>query len=433
MIFTKILNEINSSHLQERFKMNKKDFTRKRKQTFKGTILFLINILRKSLCIEIVNFVHYLRKIEGVEYLPFSKSAFVQYRKKISPEVFRHLSALLINEFYDNNSEVKQFNGFRLLAVDTSVINLPKNTGLEVIYGKSQKQAGDYLVQARVSVFYDVLNKLAIDSSIAPLHTGERQMAVTHLEAATGNDLILYDRGYPSYDLIYEHQIRSINFLMRVQVNFNHEVKSFVSSGAMNQEVEIYPGRDTDFSIKSYVRQTPLKVRLIALELPCGQKEYLITSLLDSIQYPMDIFKELYFQRWQIETCFDELKNKLNMESFSGYSNQTILQDFNATIFVSNIQSIIVNELEVEIHQKSSCTKYRYKVNNSLSYGFLKNRIISLFFFEEKKIEEIILELKNLFKNHMIPIRPNRSNMRNKFRYKKRVRPKVSKNQRDAI
>lgn len=413
--------------------MNEKDFTRKRKQTFRGTLLFLINMLRKSLCIEIVNFVHYLRKIERVECLSFSKSAFVQYRKKISPDVFRHLSDLLVNEFYDNNSRVKHFKGFRLLAVDTSVINLPKNTGLEVFYGKSQKQAGDYLVQARVSVLYDVLNKLAIDSSIVPLHTGERQLAITHLATSTDRDLILYDRGYPSYDLIYEHQFRNIDYLMRVQSNLNPVIKSFVDSGVINQEVEIYPCRDTDFSIKSYDRQTPLKVRLIALKLPCGQMEYLITSLLDNNQYPVDIFKELYFQRWQIETYFDELKNKLKMEFFSGYSNQSILQDFNATIFVSNIQSIIVNELEEEMQQKSSATKYGYKVNNSLSYGFLKNRIISLFFFEEKRSEEVILELKDLFKKHLIPIRPNRSNKRNMFRYKKRVRPKVAKNQKDAI
>lgn len=413
--------------------MNKKDFTRKRKQTFKGTILLLINILRKSLCIEIANFIHYLRKIEGIECFSFSKSAFVQYRKKISPEVFRYLSGLLVNEFYDNNLAVKHFEGFRLLAVDTSVLSLPKNAGLEVIYGKSQQQHGDYLVQARVSVFYDVLNRLAIDSSIAPLHTAERQMAIAHPEWGNSSDLILYDRGYPSYDLIYEHQLRTIHFLMRVQSNFNPVVKSFVDSGVIDQQVEIYPGRDTDFSIKSYTRQSLLKVRLIALRLPSGEKEYLITSLLDNSQYPVDIFKDLYFQRWKIETYFDELKNKLKMEFFSAYSNHSILQDFYATIFVSNIQSLIVGELQDELQEQTSTNKYQYKINTSLSYGFIKNRIISLFLMEEKQVEEIIKELKDLFRKHLIPIRPNRSYKRDKFRYKKRVRPKVAKNQKDAI
>jgi len=414
--------------------MNTNDFTRKRKQSFCGTILFLLNFLRKSLCIEISNLVNHLQQeFKNAKSEYFTKSAFVQYRKKISADVFVHLSNLLVSEFYRENACVKLFHGFRLLAVDTSIVNLPKKTGLEDIYGKSQNQAGDYLVQARVSVLYDVLNKFSIDSIIAPVNTSERDMGLGHLNKASCDDLIIYDRGYPSYDFINKHQQLSIDYLMRVSGEFNNVVRSFVKTGSRDQVVEIYPGHHIDFNNKSYTRTSPLKVRLISLKLSSHQMEYLITSLLDSTEYPIAIFKDLYFQRWKVETYFDELKNKLKLEFFSGYSHQSILQDFYATIFVSNIQSLIVNELEEELQEEPSCRKYQYKVNSSLSYGFMKNRIISLFFFEGKQTEEIIDELKNLFKKHMIPVRPNRSNKRDMLRYKKRVRPKVTKNQKDAI
>lgn len=414
--------------------MNTRDFTRYRKQSFAGTLLLLINLLRKSLCIEIVSFVDYLTKeLHQVNLGYFTKSAFVQSRKKISPEVFNHLSCLLVNEFYEDNLWVKRFKGYRLLAVDSSVINLPKKVGLETIYGKSQRQAGDYLVQGRLSILYDVLNRFAIDSSLAPVNTGERKMALSHLEAIKQTDLIIYDRGYPSYDFIDCHHKKSLHYLMRVRSDYSNVVKSFVQTGQQDQLVEIYPKHDADCTNKSYTRQTPITIRLIRVELDNGQMEYLMTSLLNTNEYPVEIFKELYFQRWAIETFFDELKNKLKMEYFSGYSNQCILQDFYATIFISNIQSLIVNELEEELDKQPSNKKYRYKVNTSLSYGFIKNRIISLFFFENKKTEDIVAELKSLFCKHLIPIRPNRSNKRNKYRYKKRVRPKVSKNQKDAI
>ena len=67
------------------------------------------------------------------------------------------------------------------------------------------------------------------------------------------------------------------------------------------------------------------------------------------------------------------------MEYFSGYSKVSILQDFYAAIFVSNVQSLIVGEINDELHERTG-TKYEYKVNSNLSYGFLKNRIITLFF-----------------------------------------------------
>lgn len=52
-------------------------------------------------------------------------------------------------------------------------------------------------------------------------------------------------------------------------------------------------------------------MRLIRVDLPSGEIEILMTSLLDSQIYPAKIFKELYFLRWKIETFYDELKNKL--------------------------------------------------------------------------------------------------------------------------
>lgn len=42
------------------YKMNKQDFTRKRKQPFGSVLLFMFNLLRKSMAIEIDNFLQHL-------------------------------------------------------------------------------------------------------------------------------------------------------------------------------------------------------------------------------------------------------------------------------------------------------------------------------------------------------------------------------------
>jgi hypothetical protein len=126
------------------------------------------------------------------------------------------------------------------------------------------------------------------------------------------------------------------------------------------------------------------------------------------------------------------LKNKLKVEVFSGYSNQSILQDFNAAIFISNVQSLIVSDLEDEIEEQTKNRKLTYKVNTNLSYGFLKNKIISLFF-SNTDMEDIVNQLKILFKQELVPIRPNRSSKRNIGKYRRREKPKVTKNQKDTF
>ena len=297
-----------SESLKSEFKVSKKFFTRTRKQQFPNILLFMLNMLRKSLSIEIENFISYLKL--GVTQ-KFTKSAFVQARMKIKPEVFKSLSQTLINEFYtDNDIAVKKWKGFRLLAVDGSLITLPITKGLKEIYGETKNQSKTSVVQARCSVIYDIENNYVLDGKLAPLRQGERNLALTHLPFCEKADLLIYDRGYPSYDFINQHVANHLDYLMRVKVSFSQITIDFNKSKKQTEVLNIYPGKNTKLADKPYDNKTPIKVRLLRIDLPSGDTELLLTSLLDSKKYTYKIFKELYFKRWKVETFYDELKNK---------------------------------------------------------------------------------------------------------------------------
>jgi len=380
---------------------------------------------------EIENFINLFKNHLNLK--AFTKSAFVQYRKKVKPEVFRHLSDVIVNEFYaENEPGVKLWNGFRLLAVDGSRLTLPHTAELKGIYGEAKNQNPEGVIQCRVSVLYDVINNYVIDGKLSPLAIGEGNLALEHLLYVGKNDLVIYDRGYPSFNLIYKHNKLGVNFLIRAKGDFSNATKEFIKSGRSTQLVDIYPGQHKKFDDKEYTKNTMIKVRLVRVELPAGGIELLITSLLDFKKYQTAIFKDLYFKRWGVETFYDEFKNKIKVENFSGYSNQSIMQDFNAALFVSNVQTLVVSEIVDEIKGLTKDNKYEYKVNANLSYGFLKNRIVNLFF-SNNDMDKMIEELKSLFKKHLVPIRPERAYPRNTDKYRKRIKPKVTKNQRDAI
>ena len=390
----------------------------------------MLNFLRKSLSMEIDNFLQVF-KSDGIK--KFTKSAFVQARMKIKPEVFKALSQTLIDEFYtDNELAVKLWKGFRLLAVDGSRITLPITKELKKIYGETRNQSKTSIVQARCSVLYDVKNHFVLDGILAPLNIGEGKLAQAHLSNCQAQDLLIYDRGYPSYSLIYQHIERKLNYLMRVKISFSQVTIDFEKSKKKSQILRIYPGKNTKLSHKPYDKNTPIEVRLVRVELSGGQTEILITSLLDSKEYPSSVFKELYNERWGVETFYDELKNKLKVEHFSGYSKESIQQDFYAALFVSNVQTLIVSELEEELAVQNQSKKYNYKVNTNLSYGFLKNRIVDLFF-NKDATGQSLEELKVLYKENLIPVRPKRSFERNIGKYRTRIKPKITKNQKDTL
>ena len=417
-----------------KFRMSDKDFTRNRKQPFYTTLLFMLNLLRKSLTIEIDGFVRHLNERLSSGRQAFTSSAFTQSRKKIDPEVFNHLSEVIIENFYTvENDSINRLNGFRILAVDGSKITLPFTKELKKSYGLTKNQSGVEVVQARASVLYDVLNGITLDAVLENAAKGERQLALSHSHMWKKDDLIIYDRGYPSYDFINEHIKLETNFLIRVKTTYSFSaITVFLQGGKKSAVTEIYPREKQSFKDKEYDKNSGLQVRLVRIDLPNGETEVLITSLLDSRKYPSKIFKELYFLRWGVETFYDELKNKLKIEHFTGYSQVSIQQDFYCAIFISNLQSIMVNDMEEELSEKNQDRKYTHKVNTNLSYGFLKNRILELLY-QHAPLNEIYEELQTLFLKNTVPIRNNRTNPRNTRKYIARLKPKVTKNHKDTI
>lgn len=94
----------------------------------------------------------------------------------------------------------------------------------------------------------------------------------------------------------------NINFLMRIKTTFSQTAIDFVESKKASQIVVIYPCKNTKLSDKPYSKNAPIEVRLVRVQLPNNKVEILITSLLDSQEYPSNLFKKLYAYRWRIET-----------------------------------------------------------------------------------------------------------------------------------
>ena len=99
-----------------------------------------------------------------------------------------------------------------------------------------------------------------------------------------------------------------------IKHNYNFAKKC---SGAINTEL---PGNEKDGT-------EDIRIRVIEVILSDGTKEYLATNLFDS-HISQQMFRELYFYRWPVETKYKELKSRLAIEEFSGATTTSVLQEF---------------------------------------------------------------------------------------------------------
>ncbi|MDO5826597.1 MAG: hypothetical protein Q4Q22_09455, partial [Methanosphaera sp.] len=88
---------------------------------------------------------------------------------------------------------------------------------------------------------------------------------------------------------------------------------------------------------------------------------------------------ELYRQRWEIEVNYDRLKNKADLENYSGKLELTIKQDFHAKILLYNITMALKQDAEKHIPRTiSKNKKRRYQINISTALNLTKDILIDL-------------------------------------------------------
>lgn len=379
---------------------NASDFSREGKMGFKETVFFMLNMVKKSLQVELNSFFETVLSKD----CSVTKQAYSEARQKIEPKVFIELNDKANEIIYGGSYGYELWNGYRLSAIDGSVIELPNTELLKKEFGYIENQ-NSKVARARASCIFDVLNKIVIKSKIDIYKASERDIAkeliLEMLQDGAQSELILFDRGYPGVAFFKFLNKNGVNFVMRAKVSFSNDIKN---ARKPDQIITMKSGKDT------------CRVRVVRFMLPSGIEEVLITSLFNE-KYTIEDFKDLYFRRWNIEVKFDELKNRLEIENFTGTTKIAIEQDFYASIYLSNMIELAKQESDelIKENNKEKTLKYEYQTNLNMLVGGLKDKLILMM------LEKNNRKRNKMYKNIMlkasqnaIPIRLDRHNPRKK-------------------
>ena len=192
---------IHNPQWKERYRVHPRAFVRDRKLSFARMIALFVRRHCRSIQADLESMWQSWSKTLGSSPL-VSKQAFCQRRMQIQAEVFEALNQELVQDFY-SDEELELWHGYRLCAVDGSLLQLSCSEESQAYYGGSPN--GTYPM-GKVSIVYDVLNGLTLDALLVPYaEQDERALAKQHLErlaheARTIHPSVwLLDRGYPSF------------------------------------------------------------------------------------------------------------------------------------------------------------------------------------------------------------------------------------------
>lgn len=261
---------------------------------------------------------------------------------------------------------------------------------------------------------FDPLNKISIDAVISPKKKGERELAAQHCGNLLSIDLLLLDRGYPAFWFFALILSLGANFCAKISWKKWKVVRKFYHSGLKEKIIELSPTPASVakcLSLKLDIK--PIKLRLIRVIPPSGEETVLITSLIDSTLYPLDLFMELYHQRWPVEEDYKTMKCRVELENFSGKSVLSVYQDFYAKVFSKNLTSALAFTSREVVAQNNLNKQYVYQINFAQALSKTKNVIVLLFQRTKKKVLQLISELQQIYAQTIEPIRPGRKYPRN--------------------
>lgn len=389
-----------------KFCTGEKDFTRMRKLPFQKLTLLILKLCKKTLSVELEKFFEEMQCD-----MQCSVSAFTQQRSKLKAVFFHFWNAILQGSYYFHYGDaVKRWKNYRVIAVDGSSISLVNNPALSRHFGGQSNQQTNFVL-AKTLYYYDVLNELILLPQIKPYRYGELSMAYDAIDTTQQDMLMIYDRNFCNYKMVALHlwQEKERKFVIRAKETQNM-ISAFIKSGQESCVVYMKPTPSAIEGLKKsgfiVSPNTLLKVRLVRVELP-GSTEVLITNLWQEEGHPAHQFKDVYFMRWGIETNISIQKNILQLESFSGLTVHAVLQDFYATVMMTNLCSILIKDAQQTIEETTQHRKHAMKVNKNKSVGKLKVNLVGLFI--NNDTESVLKKLHDHFIKDPIPIRNGRS------------------------
>jgi len=313
-----------------------------------------------------------------------SKTAFINKKNSISSDYFLNINNFILEYIFKNDKTP------RIYAVDGSFINLFKNFNK---YGFMYASSNETYCQGIISCLYDINNKIPINYSLIKTRN-EREAFKNQIKYLKKDDIVIFDRGYYSYDLVEKLEIIGVKYIFRLKNN-KKEVQYIKSKNIIDY---------------SFINKK-IKNRIINYRIDKSEDEY---YLLTNLSYSIDELKELYWKRWKVEIHFKESKYNLSLNTINLKTENSLKQE----IYIHNLIFLLYYYFKLDVD--NLILKSKYKINNKTGIKLFSENIIYLLIYNKitNKCFEKINKILNIICMNIVYIQLNKKKYE-----RKRIRP----------
>ena len=356
------------------FILNENKFTRKSKFSFKDYVTFFCFNKGTSNQVDLEDFIgdDFTRNLQ-----PISRQALSKQRIYINPEIFKKISRGYLFEInYDrDNGFFEDYKGYRLFSGDGSDFEIPDFKEVREEFNIKDTPFYRKPAMGKFSSIMDLLNGYILDGIIGNYKEGELPLMHQNLDNIMElinpeKSIFIFDRGYNAIELYARIISMKGKFIVRLKNKSYKAERQKINKNDSPLKIKLTKSRLNKFHNKElkeeYSKENYLNLRIIIIELDNGTTEFLLTNILEK-DFTIRDFKKLYNLRWNIETNYNTIKNRLNIENYSGKKRITIEQDIYSKFLRYNIFQHYKNYFNLLINKvkRKKGVKNKYQVDQA--------------------------------------------------------------------
>ncbi len=251
------------------------------------------------------------------EWSRVAPSVLTDCRRRLSDSPMSYLFKTTLESWKTKALGAQSDIGLHVLAVDGTTFRCQDSQENAEEFGFISKTHKPY-PQLRLVGLMSVETRLMLGAAFDACNVGEITLARRLFGDTPDNSLTLFDRCYFSADLFTQWQNAGSerHWLTPIKNKMRYEVVKEYAPNDLLIEMPISP------QARKQNPNLPEKwqARFIAYQEPKGEIKGFITSLIDPDRYPLESILNIYWQRWEIEEGYGELKqtqlqNKVTLRS----------------------------------------------------------------------------------------------------------------------
>ena len=390
------------------------DFSRRRifskENTFWG---FFTQVLdADGGCQEVVRKVQAFSASRFMPIPSASTSAYCQARSKLSGDglkrILKHTSEQL-----QQRGHHSRWKNRRVVVVDGTGVSMPDTPDNQEAWPQPGSQKpGCGFPQARICACFCLQTGALLSHRVSSIKNGELTLLRQQWDEFEPGDIMMGDKGFCSYYDVWKFQEKGVDTVMTLARRTPVEAGAATKVLGPDDLLITWPkpvwNRNLSYSHEEWLSLPDhLNLRQIKVTITApGMRSdsfYLVTTLTDTSRYAVSELADLYFQRWDVELFFRNIKTTLGMEVLRCRSPKMVEKEILMHFIAYNAIRLLMLEAAAEVGQAPRRLSFKGSVQALRQWEPQFSKVS-----DPGEQRRLVGTLRASIAGHLVPHRPGR-------------------------